>query len=102
MKQEDEIEMILNESELICTRLNKALFEGQESNSLKLPVAFYAVARFTAQFLYDAGPSFEGDPLESFNNTVKNIMMAYQDEGRDETYRVLKYCTTNPDLDQKN
>lgn len=102
MKQEDEIEMILNESELICTKLNKALFEGQESNSLKLPVAFYAVARFAAQFLYDTGPSFEGDPLESFNNTVRNILKAYQDEGRDETYRVLKYKMANPDLNQEN
>ena len=94
--------MILEESGLICDRLNKALFEGHKGNSIKLPVAFYAVARFAAQFLYDAGPSFDGDPLDTFNETVKNIMKAYQVEGRDETNRILKYNMGNFDLDTEN
>ena len=102
MKKKEEIDIILEESELICDQLNKALFEGQKGNSIKLPVAFYAVARFAAQFLYDAGPSFCGDPLETFSDTVKNIMMAYPDEGRDETYRILKFTKGNPDLSTEN
>lgn len=101
MKQEDEVEMILKESERICDRLNTALFEGQ-NNSLTIPVAYYSVARFVAQFLYDTAPSYEGDPLESFNETVKNILAAFENEGKDDTHRILKYNVGESELNNSN
>lgn len=100
MKQEDEIEMILKESEEICNQLNKAMFEGRKS--LKLPVAYYSVARFVAQFLYDAAPSFDGDPLESLNSTIKNILQAYEDEGKDDTHRLLRFVSGTPELENQS
>lgn len=89
MNSDKEVELILNESEKICERLNKALIEG--GKSINVSLSFYAVARFTAQYLYDISPILENDPVETFTNTVKNIMQAFEDEGPDKTHRLLKY-----------
>ncbi len=96
MSKMNEVEEILNESEKICESLNQALMERCKQNQgLNIQTGFYAVARFAAQFLHDVQPILGKDISKAFSETVNNIMQAYEDEGEDQTNRMLKFNVNN-------
>ena len=91
MVNEKEVDEILKVSAVISQRLNKALLEECEGKTLDLVAAYYSVARFVAGFINDIRPIYGDDILDTFNSTVKDILQAFEDEGKDETGRILKY-----------
>lgn len=97
MASDKEIEKILKQSEIVSQRLNKAILDECESKSMELGAAYYSVARFVAGFIDDIRPVLGDKVLDSFTSTVKDILQAFQDEGKDKTYRLLKYHLGNPD-----
>jgi hypothetical protein len=89
---EKEIEFVLDKSESICKELNKVF--GEQLSGLKqiqMGVAYYAAARFAAQFIYDFRPAMGEGFEENFKATIDNILQAYEDEGPDKTSRILKF-----------
>ena len=87
-----EVNLVLEKSEEICKKLNYILEkECVKLKEMQMGVAFYSVARFAAQFLYDVRPVMGDDIKESFKQTLDDIMQSYEDEGPDKTNRVLKY-----------
>lgn len=91
MDYEKEVDEVLKVSEVISKRLNKALLEECEGKTLDLVAAYYSVARFVAGFIDDIRPVYGDDILDSFHSTVKDILQAFHDEGRDDTGRILKW-----------
>lgn len=102
MANEKEVEKILEQSEKVSKRLNKALVEECENRSIDLMTAYYSVARFVAGFIDDIRPVLGNDVVDSFHSTVKDILQAFEDEGRDQTGRILKYHPPVPDDKEKN
>lgn len=88
---EKKLEKVLEESEKICNKLNLTLFDNVKGKNMPIEILFYSIARFAAQFLYDIKPAMGDEIVDTFSETVGNIMQAYHDEGKDSTYRVLKY-----------
>lgn len=87
-----EVNLVLEKSEEICKKLNYVLEkECVKLKDMQLGTAFYSIARFAAQFLYDVRPVMGDDIKDSFIQTLDNIMQAYEDEGPDKTNRILKY-----------
>jgi len=87
-----EVNLVLEKSEEICKKLNYVLEkECVKLKDMQLGTAFYSIARFAAQFLYDVRPVMGDNIKESFKQTLDDIMQAYEDEGPDKTNRILKY-----------
>ena len=97
MEYEKEVDEVLKVSEVISQRLNKALLDECEGKTLDLVAAYYSVARFVAGFIDDLRPVYGDDILDSFHSTVKDILQAFEDEGKDQTGRILKYHPPVPD-----
>lgn len=97
MVSEEKVEQVLKDSEEICKCLNLALtIKYDEKKGMDIQTIYYAVARFAAQFISDIQPVLGDDIVDSFFETVRNILQAYEDEGKDETHRILKYNVGNP------
>lgn len=62
--------------------------------------AYYSMARFVAGFIDDIRPAIGDDVLDSFTSTVKDILQAFQDEGKDNTGRLLKFHPGGPALSE--
>ena len=87
-----EVNLVLEKSKEICKKLNYVLEkESVKMKEMQIGTAFYSIARFAAQFLYDVRPVMGDDVKESFKRTLDDIMQAYEDEGPDKTSRILKF-----------
>lgn len=102
MVNEKEVDEILKVSEVISKRLNKALLDECAGKTLDLVAAYYSVARFVAGFIDDIRPVYGDSILDSFNSTVKGILQAFEDEGRDDTGRILKWHPQLSGKDENN